>query len=185
MRSKHTLSAQIITPRLVERFNKHVLRLGNDDCWEWQGYRLPEKGKYLTTSHYGRVSIFDPIRGKFISEYSHRIAWLIAAGHDIPAGMVIRHTCDNPPCCNPVHLALGTFVANAKDRDAKGRGHFVSSSDYDKNPEIPQLYLQGWTIKQLEDEFGVPGKTIHYRMKRDGIPIRRRGTPGFRDQTKT
>jgi hypothetical protein len=35
--------------------------------------------------------------------------------------MVIRHKCDNPPCCNPKHLIIGTHSDNAKDRVRRGR----------------------------------------------------------------
>ena len=36
--------------------------------------------------------------------------------------MVVMHTCDNPACCNPLHLRLGTTADNVADKWAKGRG---------------------------------------------------------------
>lgn len=51
---------------------------------------------------------------------AHRLAWAMHNGAD-PAGMVVMHTCDNPPCVNPEHLVLGTHVQNQIDKVQKGR----------------------------------------------------------------
>ncbi len=51
---------------------------------------------------------------------SHRIAWMFAK-RKIPKGLCVLHRCDNPPCCNPAHLFLGTKADNAHDRHRKGR----------------------------------------------------------------
>lgn len=51
---------------------------------------------------------------------AHRVAWELANG-PIPPGLDICHTCDNPPCCNPDHLFLGTRRDNMQDAKAKGR----------------------------------------------------------------
>lgn len=52
--------------------------------------------------------------------HAHRAA-MILAGHQIPPGMVVRHTCDNPRCVRIEHLALGTHADNVRDRVARGR----------------------------------------------------------------
>ena len=39
----------------------------------------------------------------------------------VPKGMIVRHTCDNPPCINPMHLQLGTQGDNMRDRYMRGR----------------------------------------------------------------
>ena len=40
---------------------------------------------------------------------------------EIPVGMLIRHSCDNPKCINPEHLLLGTVMDNTRDKIERGR----------------------------------------------------------------
>ena len=51
---------------------------------------------------------------------AHRFAWALIHG-EIPEGMKILHKCDNPPCCNPNHLFMGTTLDNTRDMISKGR----------------------------------------------------------------
>jgi predicted HTH domain antitoxin len=54
---------------------------------------------------------------------AHKVAWILTNG-PIPNGLMVCHKCDNPPCCNPNHLFLGTQTENMQDALAKGRhGH--------------------------------------------------------------
>lgn len=50
----------------------------------------------------------------------HRLAYEHFVG-PIPEGLLILHTCDNPPCCNPDHLYPGTPAQNMIDKKNRGR----------------------------------------------------------------
>jgi Autographiviridae endonuclease len=93
---------------VATKFWRNVAVGAANECWEWQRARLP-KG-------YGRVS-----RQLFGEQLAHRAAYRLTHG-DIPAGMCVMHSCDNPPCCNPDHLRVGTQADNLADMRAKGRG---------------------------------------------------------------
>lgn len=83
------------------RFWSRVEHGEPEQCWPWKAGRLP-KG-------YGICSI----AGK--SALAHRVAYVIGHGA-IPAGLIVRHRCDNPSCCNPSHLVVGTYAENEADK---------------------------------------------------------------------
>ena len=98
----------IAWPTLAERLWSRISEMPSG-CWEWQGYRRPEG--------YGQIGLGGRSAG---ITSTHRAAWLITHG-GIPEGRVVRHRCDNPPCCNPDHLELGTHQDNANDAVERGR----------------------------------------------------------------
>lgn len=59
-------------------------------------------------------------RNSSVMVYAHRVAFEKAWGITLKAGQVVRHTCDNPPCVNPLHLMLGTQGDNMRDMTGKG-----------------------------------------------------------------
>lgn len=61
---------------------------------------------------------FIKIAGK--TKRVHRVVWELEHG-EIPEGMVVRHTCDNPPCAKLLHLVLGTKQDNSTDMIERGR----------------------------------------------------------------
>lgn len=81
-------------------------RAGATACWPWKAS--------LDSSGYGKVSYM----GRSVT--AHRVARAMSAG-GVKPGDVVRHTCDNPKCCNPAHLLVGTQFDNIADRQARGR----------------------------------------------------------------
>src|SRR4051812_38446928 len=82
------------------------LETATDKCIEWAGTR--------TRQGYGVFTL----NGKQVR--AHRVIWEMAYG-GIPEGLVLLHTCDNPPCVNPRHLRPGSHAENVVDCQQKGR----------------------------------------------------------------
>lgn len=96
-------------PSLPERFWSKVDRLHGDGCWPWTAcVRNKDEG-------YGAFWLCGRHRP------AHRIAWELTNGPITDPEMVVCHRCDNPPCCNPAHLFLGTALENNNDKVAKRR----------------------------------------------------------------
>ncbi len=118
------------------------------DCIPWEGPR-DRKG-------YG-------IDGR---KRANRTAWEKANG-PIPAGMVVRHKCDNPPCVNPDHLLIGTHQDNVRDRDERGRTQKGSTHYRAKLTEETAVFamarlLSGESQRSVAKSFGVTRSAIDY-----------------------
>lgn len=116
-----------------------------DQCWEWQGSRNP-KG-------YGWFGA-----GNLV----HRMVYTVLVGA-VPDGLQVCHACDNPPCCNPAHLWLGTNDDNQADKKAKGR----SKLTWLIVDEIRELYAAGETQVTLAERFGVSQGTVSAIVRRE------------------
>lgn len=135
-----------------------------DGCWEWQGARR----------RYGVVQI----DGR--PQSAHRVSYELAFG-SIPAGLLVCHTCDNPPCVRPDHLFLGASADNVADAEAKGRRTYGDRHWTRLRPmprgeanrsarltqrqvdEIRAQYVRGVTsIRDLAAAYGVSKSTIGY-----------------------
>ncbi len=120
----------------------------------------PEKGclvwmRGATGVGYGTISVGGKTRA------AHRVAYALANG-SIPKGLVVRHTCNNPLCVNPVHLSIGTHQDNMNDMVAAGRAAIGSGrklSD-EKIAMIVGMRIRGATQQAIADEFDVSLKTV-------------------------
>jgi len=93
------------------RFWDRVERRSDDECWLWLGAK--------TKHGYGNFQR-GPKKGKR-KFFSHRVAYALANGGKLPNHLMILHTCDNPACCNPKHLFVGSQFDNMRDAAKKGR----------------------------------------------------------------
>lgn len=133
-----------------------VDKRSDDECWPWKGT--------ITKGGYGRVQIND------WNYYAHRVIFNLAYPGiiDIKAPKstdekgFLLHSCDNPCCCNPKHLRVGTHADNMADKVAKGRSPDFSG---DKGPrakltmtqarEARQMKKDGMSTRELAIRFGI------------------------------
>ena len=126
-----------------------------DECWNW---KLSVNGK-----GYGLVRM----AGCKTTQKSHRIAWVLTNGR-IPGKEHVLHNCDNPRCCNPSHLRLGTNKDNANDRKIRGRQQRGENTaraalTVEKVRGIRRRYAldESLSMSDLAKEYKVCPATIH------------------------
>ncbi len=120
---------------LIQRFWQGVFVRGENECWPWLRAQV--------TDGYGTVAL-----KKGVPVATHRLCYEIHHG-EIPIGMSILHTCDNPPCCNPKHLILGDAALNAADRTAKkGKLHPQQVEEIKKDKRAQRTIAADYGITQ-------------------------------------
>lgn len=138
-----------ITGSNARRFWKRV-NVRPDGCWTWTAP--------LSSNGYGRFY------ADATTYSAHRYA-LILSGVEIPPGMCVLHSCDNPSCVRPSHLRVGSHQENMRDMAERKRnpGPRMKGTD---NPSarlseadvlaIRTRYAAGGVTQQtLADEYGV------------------------------
>lgn len=145
------MDAETLTQRLSSRLAIE------GECRVWIG-RLSQKG-------YGLLMIDGQ------KKRAHRAVWELAHG-PVPAGLMIRHRCDNPRCCRLEHLEIGTALDNARDAVERGRhARGTRKRNAKLNDALVASLLErlacGEALATLAREAGVDRKTL--RDVRDGI----------------
>ena len=107
LRTRGQKAPGVLTFEDQQRFLARINRVAPSDCWEWSGT--------LTSDGYGAITI------KGVIYRAHRLTWMITHGKTLKRHEFVCHSCDNPPCCNPSHLWVGSSSDNLKDAMSKGR----------------------------------------------------------------
>jgi hypothetical protein len=140
--------------KLREYILSRSVRTANG-CREWAGSR--------SSTGYGRCYL----GGK--ETLVHRLAYTVFFSD--PGDLFVCHKCDNPACCEPSHLFLGTPADNSADMVAKGRSSHLAHPTYgERNAaakltssdviEIRRLLASGHTLSLLGPRYGVDPVTI-------------------------
>ena len=148
---------------LAQRSEKFWARVKKQrsGCWEWQGC--------IAAGGYGSV------RWDGAARRAHRVAaWLsglidsVSAPTDKAVKGFVLHRCDNPACCNPAHLFVGSHADNMQDCLVKGRRNIPKGEDHYRakitNEEASRIriaYAVGGISQQgLADRYGLTQCTV-------------------------
>jgi len=144
------------------RFWEKVQVGDSSQCWEWQAH--------IGNGGYGRFNYTSTKGKRFIAD-THRVAYELTFG-EIPAGMCVCHKCDNPRCCNPAHLFIGTVQDNINDKVTKGRQsrgikHTNSKLAPTQVVQIRALYKDGGgSMAELARQFNITKGAIQHIIER-------------------
>jgi hypothetical protein len=122
----------------IDRFESMFEK--SQGCWIWEGT--------VDGEGYGYLSMMNRRRR------AARVSWELYNCREIPPGMIVLHSCDNPPCINPWHLSIGTQLDNMRDKVSKGRQAKGSLNGISKMPWLVQGENNGsckFTLEQVEE----------------------------------
>jgi hypothetical protein len=153
-----------MTPRQAKFWAK-ILIGDKEQCWPWTGYTKP-------TGH-GLTSLDNlPI-------HASRKAWILTHG-PIRDGLCVNHRCDNPACCNPDHMYLGTRADNMMDlwlktppelRGANGRKRVLTDAQLE---QLWKMRRAGALLRECADEFNIHLQTVRrYITERRKIRVQK------------
>ena len=135
---------------LKSKFFDHIQPEPMSGCWLWDGT--------VDRDGYGVIQY----KPKFI--LAHRWSYEFYVGKISP-GLLVRHNCDNPGCCNPSHLLVGTHVDNNKDRDrrnrqAKGECHGSSKLTSGEVKDIRNRASAGEKHRHIASNYKITAGTV-------------------------
>lgn len=155
------------SPTKEQKFWSNIFVGCSDECWEWKSF---SGTSYYPSTHFN---------GK--NWKVHRLAYMLTYGefdyfNNDENQIYICHHCDNPPCCNPNHLFLGTHQDNVDDRERKernklprsrGEDHGQSKLTEEEVIKIRELYSSGnHSYYSLADIYDVSFGNIRNIIKR-------------------
>lgn len=138
------------------RFWEHVDQRGPDECWPWKG--AGNRWGYGMCGYAGKQS------------NASRVAYIMIHGDIADRKLVVCHSCDNPICCNPIHLWLGTAGDNIRDCNAKKRRPYLTGAAHhrttakfsdDQVREMRRLHLEdGISKSEIGRRVGTDSSTV-------------------------
>lgn len=130
---------------------KRIARGRKRACWPWTGKQ--NRGGY----------------GVWQDQLVHRVVYGLVTQD--PGSLCVLHSCDNPACCNPAHLFLGTRGDNARDcmekkRHRRGEAHPFARLTVRSVRRLRTLRARGYTWFRLGCMFDVAMSTVRSAVQR-------------------
>ena len=144
----------LMTEPVKVRFWAKVKVLGPDECWPWTG---------ATRLSYGSFGI-----GKSVTRGAHRIVAILTSGRNLRRDEFACHHCDNPGCCNPAHIFVGSHMDNVNDMIRKRRHwtvvHHAKAMAHLRGLTAKLTLPQACEIAKSEEGTGVLARRfgVHY-----------------------
>jgi hypothetical protein len=151
----------------------------DNKCWEFT--------KGLSGAGYGTLRM---TLGNRVEVLAHRVSYILHNG-PIPERLEVCHICDNPSCCNPTHLFLGTHGDNMQDKMRKGRArcrHPVNHWEIVESktvPKIVELKSQGLKNASIAKALGIDHRTLNNYIDRFNLGLRPRALKQFTKDNPT
>ena len=137
-----------LTDSVVRRWSSRVrVPADIEQCWEWIG------GKF--SAGYGVITVDGRKRG------AHQVSFAIHNRDFQGLPRQIRHTCDNRPCVNPLHLVEGSAQDNSSDmvrrrRSLTGETSPAAKLTLENVVSIREQYARGeGSYRALAAQYGV------------------------------
>ncbi len=130
----------VLTEAQVTKFWQKVDRKTAGECWPWISKAKKGRG-------YGALTVNkQPLS-------AHRVAWELAHGPIEPRLVVYQAFCNDPSCCNPAHMAVGTKSDSM--HSASRHGAKLGRANHAPKPAKKKSQVAGpyprLTAKQLEN----------------------------------
>lgn len=147
----------------VAKYEKSILERFNEKWTE------DENGCHIWTASKDRDGYGHFGMGDFIFR-ANRVSYMIHKG-EIPKGLKVCHSCDNPSCVNPDHLNLGTHDDNMREKVERGRAKRPDLTEHDRLV-INQLVNRGFIGKaSIGKIYGTSGTTVRGIGKTDPLVL--------------
>lgn len=132
--------------------------VSDNGCWQWKD---------------GKTERYPSFTYNQTNHHAHRVSYMLFKG-DIPEGLCVCHSCDNPKCVNPRHLFLGTMGDNLRDMFRKGRrnicgeNHTNNKLTTEQVLSIRKMAKDNKPTKEIAKEFNISTTNVNLIIRGAG-----------------